>query len=97
MSLVLWAVAAFSFTSLIENDGGADIRRALLNFALAMTCYYAVLAGTVNGEWVMQTLTTLIGCGALMALCITATLVTIGQLDVAEIIRMLAIAYLISS
>jgi hypothetical protein len=97
MSLVLWAVAAFSFTSLIENADGTDVRRELLNFVLAMTCYYAVLAGTGNSERIMQTLTALIGCGALMALCFTASLVTIGQLAGAAIITMLAIAYLIWS
>lgn len=97
MSLVLWAVAAFTFTSLIENAGGADIRRELLNFALAMICYYAVLVSTGNGDRILQTLTALIGCGALMALCFTAVLVTVGQIAGAAIISMLAILYLIWS
>lgn len=97
MSLVLWAVAAYTFTSLIENAGGGDVRRELLNFALAMICYYAVLVSTGKGERTLQTLTTLIGCGALMALCFTAVLVTIGQLAGAATISMLAILYLIWS
>jgi hypothetical protein len=97
MSLALWALAAFSFSSLIENAGGADFRRELLNFALAMSCYYGVLVSTGKSQRIMQTLTSLIGCGALMVLCFTAALVTLGQLAGGAIITMLAIAYLIWS
>jgi hypothetical protein len=97
MSLVLWVAAAFTFTSLIENADGGDVRRELLNFALAMTCYYAVLVSTGHSERILQTLTALIGCGALMALCFTAALVSIGQLAGPMIISMLAILYLIWS
>jgi hypothetical protein len=97
LSLVLWAVAAFSFTSLIENAGKANIQRELVNFALAMACYYGVLVSSGFGNRVLQTLTALIGCGALMALCFTAALVTIGQIVGSAVITMLAIMYLIWS
>ena len=97
MSLVLWVIAAFTFTSLIENSDGGDVRRELLNFVLAMTCYYGVLVSTGHGERMLQTLTALIGCGALMALCFTAALVSIGQLAGPVFISMLAIMYLIWS
>jgi len=97
MSLVLWVVAAVAFTSLIENADGADVRRELLNFVLAMSCYYAVLVSSGHSERILQTLTALIGCGALMALCFTAALVSIGQLAGQAFISMLAILYLIWS
>lgn len=97
MSLVLWVAAAFTFTSLIENADGGDVRRELLNFGLAMACYYAVVVSTGHSGRMLQTLTALIGCGALMALCFTAALVTIGQLAGPVFISMLAILYLIWS
>lgn len=97
MSLGLWAVAAFTFSTLIDNADGSDFRRELLNFALAMVCYYTILVTTGFASRITQTLTALIGCGALMALCFTAALVSIGQLAGNAVISMLAISYLIWS
>jgi hypothetical protein len=97
MSLGLWALAAFTFATLIDNADGSDFRRELLNFVLAMICYYTVLVATGFASRITQTLTALIGCGALMALCFTAALVSIGQLAGSAVISMLAISSLIWS
>ena len=97
LSIGLWSLAAFVFTTLIDSANGSDIRREVLGLAIATGCYFTVIAIAGFGNRVLQTITALIGCGALIFLCFTASLVTVGRLTGAMGINLLVVLYLMWS
>jgi len=84
MSLGLWLLAA-------------DFLNETFSLLLAVIFYSAVVVIAGHGQRVLQTITAIVGCGALLALSFTAVFVFLGQFVGAIALELIVYLYLMWS
>jgi len=94
MSLGLWLFAQLAFMAVVDRVDDLDLLRETFSLILVIVFYSAVVMIAGRGQRVLQTITTAVGCGALLALCYTIVLVSLGQLLGAVGLKFVVILYL---
>jgi hypothetical protein len=75
MSLGLWLFSSLSGLALIERFDETDFFHGLLSGIGGIVCYVAIVVLSGHSERLVQTVTALIGCGALIFLAFVAEFV----------------------
>ncbi len=97
MTLGLWLLAELTSVVLIERVDDSDFLYEAFSLLLAVIYYAAIVVVAGYGQRVLQTITTVIGCGALLALSFTAVFVFFGQFVGAAGLELIVYLYLMWS
>ena len=97
MTLGLWVFAQLISLALIERVDDADFLNEIFSLLLAVIYYSAIVVIAGHGQRVLQTITAVIGCGALLALSFTAVFVFFGQFAGAAGLELIVYLYLMWS
>jgi hypothetical protein len=97
MTLGLWVLAELTSVVLIERVDDSDFLYETFSLLLAIIYYSAIVVIAGYGQRVLQTITTIIGCGALLALSFTAVFVFFGQFVGAAGLELIVYLYLMWS
>ena len=94
MTLGLWFFAELTSVALIDRVDDADFLNEIFSLLLAVIFYAAIVVVAGHGQRLLQTITTVIGCGALLALSFTAVFVFFGQFVGAAVLELIVYLYL---
>jgi len=97
MSLGLWLLAELTSLALIDRVDDSDFLNETFSLLLAVIYYSAVVVITGHGHRVLQTITAIVGCGALLALSFTVVFVIFGQFAGAIALELIVYLYLMWS
>ena len=97
MSLGLWLLAELTSLALIDRVDDADFLNETFSLLLAVIFYSAVVVIAGHAQRVLQTITAIVGCGALLALSFTAVFVFFGQFVGAIALELIVYLYLMWS
>ena len=68
MTLLLWIFSSLAALSLIEQIDETDFFLGFFNATIGILCYTALVVTSGRSERLMQTISAIIGCGALISL-----------------------------
>lgn len=89
---VMWFLPLLAAAVVVPGFGGAAVAASVASWALSLACYAAVIALAGYPSRLLQALTAIIGCGAIIFVAQVAGLVTISVLfgaAVAELVILL--------
>jgi hypothetical protein len=72
LAIFMWSVAALSAMLLIDHFDEGDFTLEIFSVLIAVASYSAVVLGARQGARLTQTMTAILGCGALMTMIIVA-------------------------
>jgi hypothetical protein len=75
MAIVLWFFAALSALALIDRFDESDFLLEIFSVLIAVACYSAVVTGSRQSSRLTQTITAILGCGALLTIVFVAAYV----------------------
>ncbi len=97
MSLGLWLLAELTSLALIDRVDDSDFLNETFSLLLAVIYYSVVVIIMGHGQRIRQTITAIVGCGALLALSFTAVFVIVGQFVGAIALELIVYLYLMWS
>jgi hypothetical protein len=80
MATAMWFMPLFIAAVLVPGFGGAAVAVSVAGWALSLVCYAAVIVLAGYRSRLLQSLTAIIGCGAIIFLAQVAGLVTLSLL-----------------
>jgi len=80
LTIGLWIAALLATAGALTEFRGGDVLVAIASAAIGAACYLVVLAAAGRRSRAMQTLSAIIGCGALVSFAVVAELVLLTPL-----------------
>ena len=80
MATAMWFMPLFIAAVLVPGFGGAAVAVSVAGWALSLVCYAAIIVLAGYSSRLLQSLTAIIGCGAIIFLAQVAGLVTLSLL-----------------
>jgi len=90
LAIFLWLFAVLCQVALIQQIDETDFALELFSALVGISCYSIVVVGFGQGPRLTQTLTAILGCGALVAIVFTVAYVVLQAID-SPLIMMIAI------
>jgi len=72
MAIVLWFFAALAALALIDRYNESDFLLEIFSALIAVACYSAIVMGARQPSRLIQTITAILGCGALLTVLFVA-------------------------
>ena len=94
MAIVLWLFAILSQLAIIEQFTESDFALEIFSAFIAVTCYSMVVIGFGQGSRLTQTITAILGCGAILGLTFSITYV-LAQAMGSQLVMVLMVWFIV--
>jgi len=90
MAIVLWICAELSAVALIDRFNESDFLLEIFSALIAVACYSAVVMGARQPSRLTQTITAILGCGALLTIVFVASYALLQPFIGAQLMTLVA-------